>query len=212
MQSHSVREITEPQEEFRLMAKNILLLDSKKVTGKLKWVLAIVDDFSKERGYCSLTNNQIAEHIGDKHPKNINRDLKQLEKPDSEMKTDETKITGATATSLASISSIPSVIPTKTDNQSKKDKLDPAILTEDYLDRFFRDNKDYFPNFGGDIENLLVQCKFCHSRRVIGQPPRVRCIFTKDDLTNGFDRFKVNRSKELDKRKGFKDAFEMMVM
>ena len=96
--------------------------------------------------------------------------------------------------------------------KNNKDIQDKIYLTEEDLINFFKENKDYFPNFGGDIENFLVQCKFCHSRRVVGLSPKVRCVFTKEDLTNGFDRFKINRSKEADKQKGFKDAFNMMIV
>src|SRR5574343_813682 len=71
--------LSDPQEEFRIMAKNILLLDSKKVSAKQKFILSIIDDFSRQKGYCSLSNSQIAEHIHDKYPKNINRDIKKLE-------------------------------------------------------------------------------------------------------------------------------------
>jgi hypothetical protein len=75
------------------------------------------------------------------------------------------------------------------------------VTNNSVLVKFFTDNKNIFQNYGGDIDNLLVQTKFCHSRRVVGQHPKVRCIFTYDDLLNGFERFKINRSREIEKRK-----------
>lgn len=97
-----------------------------------------------------------------------------------------------------------------TKSNSKSDKS--SFLTENQIVEFFKENKDYFPNFGGDIENLLVQCKFCHSRRVIGQSTNTRCIITKDDLTKGFERYKLNRSKDIDRNKVNKELFNLMVI
>jgi hypothetical protein len=89
-------------------------------------------------------------------------------------------------------------------------KFNESNLTEKVVEKFFKDNKDYFPNYGGDIDNLLVQCKFCHSRRVVGQPPKVRCIFSIEDLNNGFERFKSHKSKDTEKQKHMKEIASLM--
>lgn len=72
-------------------------------------------------------------------------------------------------------------------------------LNEATLVKFFNENKSEFPHFGGDIENLLTNCKFSHSRRVLALPICHKKIFNKDDLTKGFERFrKFKKEKDMD--------------
>jgi len=82
----------------------------------------------------------------------------------------------------------------------KKIKDSKWKLSEDELDiealiKFFTENKDNFPNFGGDIDNLLVNCKFMHSRRLVGKHPKHRFKLAKRDIDNGLDRFIKNKGK-----------------
>lgn len=69
-------------------------------------------------------------------------------------------------------------------------------LDQDSLLKFFETNHTNFPNFGGDIDNLLVDCKFMHSRRVLGKHPKFRRNFIKEDIDKGLERFKSNRVKD----------------
>lgn len=62
-----------------------------------------------------------------------------------------------------------------------------------FLEEFFTKNKKSFQFFGGDMENLLTSCKFCHSHRVIGKHPKLRRILTKEDIKNGLKRFTDNK-------------------
>ena len=68
----------------------------------------------------------------------------------------------------------------------------------DKLLKFFESNKESFPHFGGDMETLLVECKFCHSRRVAGKHPKKRRKLTDDDIEKGFKRFTSNKKKKKD--------------
>jgi len=61
------------------------------------------------------------------------------------------------------------------------------------LDQFFTQNKDAFKYYGGDIDNLLLNCKFVHSRRVFGSHPVNKKKLTIEDIGNGFKRFVKNR-------------------
>lgn len=72
-------------------------------------------------------------------------------------------------------------------------KLDSSLNMED-LTEFFKNNKDNFPNFGGDIENLFKKCQYAHSNRVVGKNPTIRKRFTLEDLQNGLIRFKESKS------------------
>jgi hypothetical protein len=73
--------------------------------------------------------------------------------------------------------------------------IDKQFQEKDIL-HFFETNKEKFVHFGGDIENLIVSCKFCHSRRVINQHPKLRRIFTKEDIINGLERFIKNKKEK----------------
>jgi hypothetical protein len=70
-------------------------------------------------------------------------------------------------------------------------------MTSNVLNEFFTKNKEEFPYYGGDIENLLLNCKFAHSRRVFGKHPKNKRKLNKTDLEIGFDRFVDNKKKHI---------------
>jgi len=63
------------------------------------------------------------------------------------------------------------------------------------LENYIETNKEYFPNFGGDIETYFFQIKMMHAKRVFGKSIQLRNIFTKDDLVNGLAEIKKNQKK-----------------
>lgn len=76
-------------------------------------------------------------------------------------------------------------------------KIENEFDNKQLLD-FFTANIDSFPYYGGDIENLLVQCKFMHSRRVVGKHPKYRYCLTNSDIIDGLEQFKNNKKKNGD--------------
>jgi hypothetical protein len=64
------------------------------------------------------------------------------------------------------------------------------------LVEFFDKNNSEFPHFGGDIETLLLNCKFTHSKRVLGKDPIHKKILTIEDFEKAFKEFKSGRRKE----------------
>jgi SpoVK/Ycf46/Vps4 family AAA+-type ATPase len=73
------------------------------------------------------------------------------------------------------------------------------IIDESYdnkLSKFIEENKDYFPNFGGDIETYYFHVKMMHSTRVFGKTVSLKNIFTKDDFVNALDEMKKNQKKK----------------
>ena len=74
-------------------------------------------------------------------------------------------------------------------------KLDKSITDKLIID-FFTKNKDEFKCFGGDIENLLLNSKFVHSKRVFNAHPHNRKTLNKDDFETAFERFKSNKKKK----------------
>lgn len=64
------------------------------------------------------------------------------------------------------------------------------------LDDFFKENKDKFPHFGGDIENLLTFCKFSHSRRMFGLHPKNRKKLSYEDISTAYTQFMKNKKDE----------------
>jgi len=80
-------------------------------------------------------------------------------------------------------------------------KLDKEKYTIDEsfnykLSKFIDDNKEYFPNFGGDIETYFFHIKMMHSTRVFGKSIKLRNIFIKDDFVNALGEMKKNKKKE----------------
>lgn len=71
-------------------------------------------------------------------------------------------------------------------------KLDKnlQLKKENNLYNFFKDNYEYFKNYGGDMETLLFSCKICHSKRVFGKNPKLRKMLNFEDILNGFETFK----------------------
>lgn len=81
--------------------------------------------------------------------------------------------------------------------EDSKWKID-GELDVDELEKFFKEHKDDFPHYGGDIENLVVSCQICQSQRIFGKHPKNRYKLTKDDITNGLERFKKSKKKGKD--------------
>lgn len=68
-------------------------------------------------------------------------------------------------------------------------KLDDSIDIE----QFFKKEKDNFKFYGGDIDNFITACKYCHSRRVFGHAINLKKILTNTDINTGFKRYVSNK-------------------
>lgn len=69
-------------------------------------------------------------------------------------------------------------------------------LAEDAVDtKFFEQNKECFPFFGGDIETFFTKCKVIHTRRVFGSKTGIKVI-TKEDVAIALDLFRKNKEKK----------------
>ncbi len=75
------------------------------------------------------------------------------------------------------------------------------LYYKEIITKFFEKNKTEFKNFGGDLENLLVMCKFSHSKRIIGKHPKLKRKFILEDIQNGFNKFVENKKRENDEWK-----------
>ena len=78
-----------------------------------------------------------------------------------------------------------------------KDENDTNDNTKTITDKdiiaLFEDMR-YFNNCGGDIENLITQINFANSGRTLGKYPSNKNIYTKDDLKQGLEMFKKNKT------------------
>lgn len=61
-------------------------------------------------------------------------------------------------------------------------------------EKWFQDKKDYFKNFGRDMEMLLTYTKIVHSRRIYGKENALRKQISKEDIQKGFDMFIANKT------------------
>lgn len=59
-------------------------------------------------------------------------------------------------------------------------------------EKWFESKKEYFTNYGRDMENLFLSIKIVHSRRVFGKPVHERKIITSEDMEQGFKKFCEN--------------------
>jgi hypothetical protein len=84
--------------------------------------------------------------------------------------------------------------------------IDLKDINDDILLDFFKNNSNTFVHYGGDIENLIINCKFMHSKRIFGKHPKYRRNINNIDIVNGFDRFKESNKKD-DSRDHYKDMF-----
>jgi SpoVK/Ycf46/Vps4 family AAA+-type ATPase len=64
------------------------------------------------------------------------------------------------------------------------------------LVKFIEENKELFPNYGGDIETYFFHIKIMHSTRVFGKSIKLRNNFIKDDFINALDQMKKHGKKE----------------
>jgi SpoVK/Ycf46/Vps4 family AAA+-type ATPase len=72
-------------------------------------------------------------------------------------------------------------------------KLDKALEREQLI-KFFKENKDKFKAFGGDVEKFLVKVKISHSKRVFPLPTKEKKIINMNDITDANKDF--NKKKE----------------
>ena len=86
------------------------------------------------------------------------------------------------------------------------------IFSEEYLQEpekqriaWFRKNKEYFPNFGRDMEVLFSYMKISHAQRIFGKELALRKKITRDDLENGLKLLLENKQSS-DSSNLFKDS------
>jgi len=72
----------------------------------------------------------------------------------------------------------------------KKMVLDNEWTFENEVDvneKWFKDKKDVFKNFGRDMELLFSYTKISHSRRIYGKTKELRKKISLADMNNGYD-------------------------
>jgi hypothetical protein len=83
--------------------------------------------------------------------------------------------------------------------------LDYKIIKEKYsidetfkskISKLLEENKEWFPNFGGDIETYFFHIKMMHSTRVFGKSIKLRNIFIKEDFITALEEMKTNNKKK----------------
>lgn len=85
-----------------------------------------------------------------------------------------------------------------------KDSRWECAIPKDEITLFIQQNKEYFKNAGGDIENLLSKCKIAHSHRVFTLSADAKFRITKEDILEGLRMMKenaLNDGKQDDKEK-----------
>ena len=66
------------------------------------------------------------------------------------------------------------------------------------LEKFFSENKDSFPYYGGDIKTLLDKCKIIHSRKIIMLDKSLWRVLNDEDIEEGFKLYLEERQVKKD--------------
>jgi SpoVK/Ycf46/Vps4 family AAA+-type ATPase len=74
-------------------------------------------------------------------------------------------------------------------------KIDDNLKLKE-IQKFIEKNKDKFKNFGGDIDNLLLNIKIKHSLRIFGKNPAIKKKVIMEDITNGYEEFIKTKKNE----------------
>ena len=61
------------------------------------------------------------------------------------------------------------------------------------ISELFKKNQKKFPNYGGDIETLILNCKIVHTRRCTFKDGEMRRCLSFEDIQNGINMFLKNR-------------------
>ena len=74
-------------------------------------------------------------------------------------------------------------------------KLDENLQLKE-IEKFIEKNKENFKNFGGDIDNLLLNIKIKHSLRIFGKNPALKKVVIMEDIKNGYDEYVKTKKDE----------------
>ena len=70
-----------------------------------------------------------------------------------------------------------------------------------YLNKFFKDHKDMFKNFGGSIETFISKCKMIHAKRVFCLDQEHKFVINKEDIEATLEILKKNNlEKDVEKK------------
>ena len=72
--------------------------------------------------------------------------------------------------------------------------------TDEDLQNIFKNNREYFKHFGGDIETFLTKAKIYHSKRVFTLPKENKFILTNKDFDNALQHIKDDKEKSNSER------------
>lgn len=72
-------------------------------------------------------------------------------------------------------------------------KLKTPKKSKGILQSLFEENKIYFNNNGGDIQNFINCCKMAHGRRVFGGKKTTKQYISECDIKKGFEIYKLGK-------------------
>ena len=172
--------------------------DKEEDINKDKLVLNIISNKSKKKEFDEETNiiNNKSNKIKYNNKKESNEkeikksDEKEIKEPDEkEIKNNDKKESDEQEIK----NNDEKEIKNNDEKEIKEKEIKEKEIKKDNLLIFFNDNKQYFPNFGGDIETLIFQSKIEHCKRVFFKDVNEQKILTLDDIKNGLEVLKKNK-------------------
>lgn len=73
----------------------------------------------------------------------------------------------------------------------------------EWANKYFKDNMEYFPHYGGDMETLFLNCKIYHGRRVLFLDQNKKKVISRIDIENGFNEYISHRKYDEEKSSHF---------
>jgi uncharacterized protein YoxC len=80
-------------------------------------------------------------------------------------------------------------------------------LTIEKLEKFFENNKEYFPHYAGDIESLIKKCMESNAKRTLIKNINEKRLISIIDLEKGFESFKNNKKYKINDKFSFSSIY-----
>lgn len=90
-------------------------------------------------------------------------------------------------------------------------KLNWKVYHDVDLETFFKNNIKYFKYSGGDIDTLIQNIKYSHSRRIICEQPTEKGIIKNTDINVAFEKFKNTRNSDIKKKSNNKNIIKKIL-
>ena len=187
------KDILEPEDKQKIEFNIIDNKNNKVIKFKKKYITTVNDKDDKETNIITTIDRDSKDS---KDSKDKNTDSKDSKDKDKNTDSKDSKDRDSKDKDKNTDSKDKNTDSKDKDRDSKETNVDKLLI-------FFEKNKQYFPNFGGDIETLIFQSKIEHCKRVFFKDNTEKKILTLEDINNGLEILKKNKkiNNDIDNKK-----------